>query len=87
MLGDRYKVVLSRMVELVDTSKTGLERYEAKLGPGEYVAVLSKNPRVGNCSNWLVFEGTTLGATVEYIKSVALSVKVELEQGEDNGRK
>ena len=76
MLGDRYKIVLKRTIEVVDTSKTGSERFEAKLEPGEYFAILSKNPRAGNCLNWLVFEGTNLGATLQYVTSLASAVTI-----------
>jgi hypothetical protein len=72
MVGDKYKVVLAKSASFVDKSKSGSARYDARLDAGEYTATLIKNPsgKKGD-SNWLLFDGTTFGATHEYVRTVA----------------
>ncbi len=69
ILAKKYKVLLSSKTEFVDYTKTGSERYEPTMQAGEYVVTLIPNPsKKKGDSNWLLFEGTTIGATVEYFK-------------------
>lgn len=76
MVGQKYKVVLNRKYEFVDNSKDKADRYLATMGPGEFIAEQIENPSGDpEHSNWLMFEGTTIGATVDYFRTVAASIK------------
>ena len=72
MESKKYKVVLNRSADFVDYSQQGSARYHARMNPGEYMAILANNPSGStNDSKWLVFENTTIGATMKYFQSVA----------------
>lgn len=71
----KYKMFLSHSAKFVDYSKP--EQSEGRnvtREAGTYTVTAVPNPhntiRV-KYSNWLVFEGTTIGATSEYVRSVA----------------
>lgn len=71
MESKKYKIVLEKVTVFVDHSKQGSDRYNAKMNPGEYTVKIIKNPSgVKSDSNWLLFEGTSIGATIEYFKTV-----------------
>ncbi len=67
----KYKVILKKTTDLIDKSKSGKDRFDAKMPAGEYIATLETNPSDCNSDDWLVFEGTTIGSTLKYIKTVA----------------
>lgn len=71
-----FIVTLVKAVGFIDKSKSGQTRFDATLKPGVYAARLIKNPSgEKNDSNWLLFTNTSIGATVEYVKTVASSIK------------
>lgn len=68
MLGSKYKVVFPYAEKLLAYTQKGATRESAILPAGEYIATLVENPNGPSAgSNWLVFEGTDIGATEEYI--------------------
>ena len=67
----KFKVILKKTIDLIDKSKSGKDRFDAKMTAGEYTATLESNSSDNNADDWLVFEGTTIGGTLKYIKSVA----------------
>jgi hypothetical protein len=75
-MAKKYTVVLTRTTDFVDHQKTGNERYCSTKSAGKYTVHQIPNPSgKRDDSDWLVFEGTTIGATIEYFKRVATSIK------------
>jgi hypothetical protein len=70
----RFKVILKKTTDFMDKSKSGKDRFNAKVAAGEYIATLEPNPSDKNGDDWLLFEGTTIGSTLKYIKTVAYYV-------------
>jgi hypothetical protein len=69
-------VILKKSTDFMDKSKSGKDRFNAKMSAGEYTAILEPNPSGNkNDSDWLIFEGTTIGGTFQYIKSIASSIQ------------
>mgnify|MGYP001596546322 CR=1 FL=1 len=71
-----YRIVtFDQSVELVDMSKPGPGRFDAVINPGVYATTLIPNPSGDpEHSNWLLIVGTTIGATVEWVRNEAISI-------------
>ena len=70
----KFKVILKKTTDFMDKSKSGKDRFNAKMPAGEYTATLVSNPSDENGDDWLLFEGTTIGGTLKYIKTIAFYV-------------
>lgn len=76
MTEKKYKVFLATSLELIDFEKAGRDDRFVNKPCGEYVATLRSHPYESGGSDWLVLDGTTVGATLAYFLSQAKVVEV-----------
>lgn len=72
-MSPKLEITLNKKEYFIDYSKADPEVQETTMGPGIFKVILIDEPigEVGRNTKWFVFEGTTIGGTVEYVKSIA----------------